>query len=184
MAASLPKAIIEAGYLCDNAKSLADLIFGKVNRWGKLAYTMYSEDYTLRELPIPTAKECGCDGSVAAYKTCTSCSIGYLNMSMRRDLSSKEVTNPGRSYKYYSGSNVLYPFSHGLSYTTFALQWEAPERTSVVLGAADDEAGATGHTVVLTNTGHRTGDEVVFAFFSRTFTSSLPFACHVLIGQL
>ena len=163
--AARPKAVVQAGYLCDNQKALADLLFGKRNRWGKLSATIYAEDYALKELPAPTQRECGCDGTPATYKTCTACSVGFLNMSMRPDLSVPS-TNPGRSYKWYRGSNVLYPFSHGLSYTTFQLKWADDDdgaMPSRVLSELSEEAS---HDVLVTNTGHRTGDEVVFAFFT------------------
>merc|ERR1711933_147710 len=29
------------------------------------------------------------------------------------------TTYPGRGYKFYTGKSVLYPFGHGLSFTTF-----------------------------------------------------------------
>ena len=68
-----PAAIVDAGYLCDNQQALADLLFGLTNQWGKLAATIYSEAFALEENPIPSALDCGCDGSVAAYRTCCSC---------------------------------------------------------------------------------------------------------------
>ena len=143
-------------------QALGDLLFGSQNRWGKLAYSIYSEDYTLRELPIPTAHECGCDGSVAAYKRCTSCGVGFLNMSMRADRSAPS-NNPGRSYKYYKGPNVLWPFAWGL--TNFELHWSGGVAPPAVVlgGTAVDRTAA--HTVAVENTGNLTGDEVVFAFF-------------------
>ena len=61
----------------------------------------------------------------------------------------------GRTYRYFDG-RALYPFGHGLSYTTFRY---ANLRTSA------ETMSATGSplmvTVDVTNTGTRTGDEVV-----------------------
>ena len=60
----------------------------------------------------------------------------------------------GRTYLYFKGQ-PLYPFGHGLSYTTFAY-------SNLVIGPA--VIGATGATTVsvdVTNTGPRAGDEVV-----------------------
>ena len=156
----LPAAVVEAGYLCDNQQALADLLFGVENRWGKLAYTIYSQSFALRENPMPTASECGCSGTPAAYRTCVECSVGYLNMSMRAsDALSKNMvgrfasgnntntntttksnnssTNrnyPGRGYRYYTGV-PQYPFGHGLSLTTFKLNWHR--------GVDGDSSGAT-----------------------------------------
>jgi beta-glucosidase len=60
----------------------------------------------------------------------------------------------GRAYLYYEGV-PLYPFGYGLSYTTFAY---ANLRTS---GGALPASGTLDVSVDVTNTGKRTGDEVV-----------------------
>jgi len=44
----------------------ADLIFGVQNKWGKLAHTIYQQSFALDENPIPSARECGCYGTVSA----------------------------------------------------------------------------------------------------------------------
>lgn len=63
----------------------------------------------------------------------------------------------GRTYRYFKG-RPLYPFGHGLSYTTFAY------------GDAEFAPLADGMgyeiTVPVTNTGKRDGDEVVMAYVS------------------
>jgi beta-glucosidase len=60
----------------------------------------------------------------------------------------------GRTYRFFAGT-PLYPFGHGLSYTTFAYK---NLRTSAPTVRAD---GAVTVSVDVTNTGKRTGDEVV-----------------------
>ncbi|MFW5899483.1 MAG: glycoside hydrolase family 3 C-terminal domain-containing protein, partial [Jiangellaceae bacterium] len=60
----------------------------------------------------------------------------------------------GRTYRYFDG-DVLYPFGHGLSYTTFDY---ANLRTSA---AALPANGSITVSVDVTNTGDRAGDEVV-----------------------
>jgi beta-glucosidase len=60
----------------------------------------------------------------------------------------------GRTYRFFSGT-PLYPFGHGLSYTTFAYK---NLRTSAPTLRAD---GTVIVSVDVTNTGKRTGDEVV-----------------------
>ena len=60
----------------------------------------------------------------------------------------------GRTYRFFDGP-PLYPFGHGLSYTTFAYD---SLRTSTDSLAAGDTVAVR---VNITNTGHRAGDEVV-----------------------
>ena len=73
----------------------------------------------------------------------------------------KSATNPGRSYKYYSGKPTV-PFGHGISLTTFALQNVTGARNTNVDAAS---AAAADFSVKVTNTGDKTGDEVVLAFY-------------------
>lgn len=107
---------------------------------------------------MPTAADCGCDGSAASYRRCVECSAGFLNMSMRADLSPAPV-NPGRSYRYYQGRSVLYPFGWGLSYTSFNLSWHRPAP-----GLLRHRGSVAAHEVAVANVGDRAGDAVVFAF--------------------
>src|SRR6185436_15781690 len=60
----------------------------------------------------------------------------------------------GRTYRFFKGQ-PLYPFGHGLSYTTF---------TYANLGTSADSAGTNATVLVsvdVTNSGKRSGDEVV-----------------------
>lgn len=186
-----PAAVVEAGYLCDNNQALADLLFGVENRWGKLAYTIYPQAFALHENPMPTASECGCEGTPATYRKCVECSIGYLNMSMQ---ASVHNGNPGRGHRYYSGQ-PQFPFGFGLSLTSFNLAWhhddgagEGESRRSSkgnvnehgrdslsapslnrIITARHGASGTGGaefaeYTVKVTNTGPRSGDEVVFMY--------------------
>ena len=44
--------------------------------------------------------------------------VSFLDMRMRA-----VEGNPGRGYRFYTGSNIVYPFASGLSYTQFSYQW-------------------------------------------------------------
>ncbi|GFP80617.1 probable beta-d-xylosidase 2, partial [Phtheirospermum japonicum] len=83
-------AIVWAGYPGQaGGAAIADVLFGTHNPDGKLPMTWYLQEY-LDNLPMTT-------------------------MDMRSDPLKKY---PGRTYRFYKG-HVLYPFGHGLSYTSF-----------------------------------------------------------------
>ena len=66
----------------------------------------------------------------------------------------EEYAMTGRTYRYFDGE-VLYPFGHGLSYTTFAY-------SDLEITPEEVDAGAeVTVSVRLKNTGERAGDEVV-----------------------
>ncbi|XAR49679.1 Xylan 1,4-beta-xylosidase [Bertholletia excelsa] len=70
--------------------AIADVLFGKTNPGGKLPMTWYPQSY-LAKAPM-------------------------TNMAMRANPSKGY---PGRTYRFYKGP-VVFPFGHGMSYTTFA----------------------------------------------------------------
>jgi beta-glucosidase len=72
----------------------------------------------------------------------------------------------GRTYMYFTGS-PLYPFGHGLSYTTFSMDQLKMDKTA--LGSGDK----TNVSVVVSNTGKRAGAEVVQLYITAP-TSSVP----------
>ncbi len=73
----------------------------------------------------------------------------------------------GRTYRYFKGE-VLYPFGHGLSYTTFAYAKPTLSASSIKAGA-----GVTA-TVKLSNTGTRDSDEVVELYVAKPGDSANP----------
>ena len=77
-------------------------------------------------------------------------------------------TGPGRTYRYFTGT-PLYPFGWGLSYTTFNLTWASPPSMSPL---ANTGGSSSVYSILVTNTGTVTGDEVVLAFFSTTAVPS------------
>ena len=71
-------------------------------------------------------------------------------------------TSPGRTYRFYTGEAV-YPFGHGLSYSTFSVQ--------VVDGPATVDAATllrspVAYTVNISNSGNVTSDATVLAYYS------------------
>lgn len=64
----------------------------------------------------------------------------------------------GRTYRYFKGE-PLFPFGHGLSYTTF--------RYGKASVKTDKRTGRTTLTVALSNTGRRDGDEVIQVYIRR-----------------
>ncbi|CAK9138924.1 unnamed protein product [Ilex paraguariensis] len=84
--------------------AIADVLFGTTNPGGKLPMTWYPQDYVAK--------------------------VPMTDMNMRADPSRGY---PGRTYRFYKGS-VVFPFGHGLSYTTFAHSLvHAPAAVSVPL---------------------------------------------------
>ena len=169
-------AVVDAGFLCDNQRALPDTILGKRNRLGKLAHTVYPEAFALHDLPIPTARECGCNFTApmlpGQYEICTSCSKGFFNMSWR----SSAGVSPGRSYRYYE-KEPLWPFGWGLSLTRFTLAPTSPA-TLALASATPMQTESELRSVKLTvkNIGPLAGDEVVMAFFTAHKGSlQLPF---------
>jgi beta-glucosidase len=71
----------------------------------------------------------------------------------------------GRTYRYFTGT-PLYPFGHGLSYTTFA--YDAPRLSTQTLEAGEPLRAS----VRVSNSGDRTGDEVVQAYLERVKSGS------------
>lgn len=95
----------------------------------------------------------------------------YVNLVSMFDMRMRpSITNPGRTYKFYTGQAV-YEFGTGLSYTTFVYSWSNNTMISSYLIRSlikdnDDEK----HFVIgslrvnVTNTGLMAGDDVVLAF--------------------
>jgi beta-D-xylosidase 4 len=85
-------AIVWAGYPGEEGgTAIADVLFGKYNPGGRLPLTWYTNEY-ISKIPM------------------TSMAL--------RPVADKGY--PGRTYKFYGGPEVLYPFGHGLSYTSFS----------------------------------------------------------------
>jgi beta-glucosidase len=73
----------------------------------------------------------------------------------------------GRTYRYFKGA-VLYPFGHGLSYTTFRYGTPALSAASIAAGSPVDVG------VEVANTGKRDGDEVVQLYVAKPGDAANP----------
>lgn len=103
----------------------------------------------------------------------------YVNQVPMTDQSMRpSANNPGRTYKFYSGTPV-YPFGQGLSYSTFSYSVVQEESVSTydinALAASakvDDRLKDVQMTVNVTNTGKVASEVVVLAFVSSN--ASMP----------
>eukprot|EP00045_Choanoeca_perplexa_P017535 m.256312 g.256312 ORF g.256312 m.256312 type:complete len:928 (+) comp17563_c0_seq3:1517-4300(+) len=130
--------IVEAFYGGQSAgTALAEVLFGAVSPSGILPYTLMHSTYSRR-----------------------------VNMTDMRLRASPEDNFPGRTYRFFNGS-VLWPFGHGLSYTTFALAWQQQSLASATPsdflnpGFVKQQLALT-----ITNTGSRESKKVVQLFVS------------------
>ncbi|HOM61801.1 MAG TPA: glycoside hydrolase family 3 C-terminal domain-containing protein [Anaerohalosphaeraceae bacterium] len=90
----------------------------------------------------------------------------YRSVDELPDMEDYDIIHGGRTYQYFSGE-VLYPFGHGLSYTTFAYQ------ELKVLPKEASEQGDLTVCVEIENTGMRSGDEVVQVYLRKVNPSIL-----------
>lgn len=132
-------AILETWFLgTETGHAVADILFGDVNPGGKLPVT------------FPRAV-----GQVPIY---------YNHKNTGRPPSDEKYTS-----KYLDlPSTPLYPFGHGLSYTTF--EYGPPRLSRATMGALDTLTVS----VDVTNRGERTGDEVVQLYVRDEVRSVTP----------
>ncbi|MFG1809661.1 glycoside hydrolase family 3 C-terminal domain-containing protein [Streptomyces sp. NPDC049040] len=139
------KGVFEAWYPGqEDGKAIAALLFGDVNPSGKLPVTFPK---SLRDVPASTTAQWPGENGKVQYS---------------------EGLNVG--YRWYDAKDIdpLFPFGYGLSYTSFrfgALKVSAPTTTSL---------GTVRASVDITNTGHRTGSDVVQLYVHDPVASGEP----------
>ncbi|CAN8103469.1 unnamed protein product [Discula destructiva] len=152
-------AILYSGLLGEESgNAIADVLYGDVNPSGKLAYTLVQNE---TDYPISICDTSDCDFSEGVYL----------------------------DYRYFAANNisVLYPFGHGLSYTSFtyaptlavstnatALAARYPSGALAVGGYADLWDDVVSVTASVANTGARAGQEVVQLYLSFPAEAAQP----------
>lgn len=119
--------------------------------WERVAVVPWARAAHARQYVPPSFWLTRLSSPAAAAPSSPHCSIPMTNMAMRASGS-----YPGRTHRYWRGPQPLYPFGHGLSYTT----WELSKAAVVKYGAA---AAAK---VVLKNSGGVASDASVLLFMA------------------
>mmetsp|Transcript_14059 Transcript_14059/g.21020 ORF Transcript_14059/g.21020 Transcript_14059/m.21020 type:complete len:324 (-) Transcript_14059:329-1300(-) len=132
-------AILFVGYPGQaGGQGIADVVYGDYNPSGRLTQTFYRGSFVDE--------------------------VSFLDMGMRRTVnSSGAVVNPGRGYRFYEGNSVVYPFGHGLSYTSFYYSWVMGSDIKQVQYGLTDKLTVQ-LEVSVNNTGDMAGSEVVLVF--------------------
>ncbi|KAL7471151.1 hypothetical protein ACHAXS_011439 [Conticribra weissflogii] len=121
-------------------KALAHVLYGKYNPSGRLTTTMYTESY-LTNVPL-------------------------ADMRMRPN----GLRYPGRTYRFYDGGDVAYPFGWGLSYTSWNYVIEEQAKPPPIGNRSKDDndyGNSTVESVIsvqVWNTGEMDGSHTVLLF--------------------
>lgn len=136
--------VLQGWYLGSEAgEALADVIFGDLNPSGKLPMTLYA-----------TLDQC------AAHSVGQFPGVWRQNGENIQDCEYREGLFTGYRWIDAKGIKPLFPFGHGLSYTTF--EYSKPTISSKEMKAD----GSVKVSVNVTNTGDREGAEVVQLYLS------------------
>jgi beta-D-xylosidase 4 len=113
---------------------VAEAIFGDYNPSGRLTQTFYMGSFVDE--------------------------VSFYDMGMRaRAKTDSDAGSPGRGYRFYTGSSVVYPFGHGLSYSTFDYSWSD-------VFAKNSSSGQLSLAVSIMNSGVYSGAETVLVFLT------------------
>jgi beta-D-xylosidase 4 len=114
---------------------------------------------------------------ITFYPSSFTDAVSMFDMGMR-----PTSTNPGRTYKFYTGQAV-FQFGDGLSYTTFNYTWYNDSTSSIfsidslITNNYDDKYRLHIYRVNVTNVGPVLGDDVVLGFITppnKTLTDQTP----------
>lgn len=142
-------AILEAWYPGEeDGSAVAAVLFGDVDPSGKLPITFPRR---LADLPAKTPEQYPGTNNVAHY------SEGVFV-----------------GYRHYDAENIepLFPFGHGLSYTTFA--YKNLSMSPKNISATSESDGTVAVDLDVTNTGKRSGKEVVQLYVGFPSTDAIP----------
>eukprot|EP00750_Incisomonas_marina_P002966 INCI12791.2.p1 GENE.INCI12791.2~~INCI12791.2.p1 ORF type:complete len:714 (-),score=113.51 INCI12791.2:1394-3535(-) len=125
--------------------AFADVIVGNTNPSGALPFTMYAENYVNE--------------------------VKMSDMSLRPNAA---TGSKGKTYRFYTGS-VVWPFGHGLSYTSFSIDWgSASSLPPATVPAPTLLAGDISIPVVVSNTGRTAGSVAVQLYISTPVIQDSP----------
>jgi len=117
----------------------------------------------------------------------------YVNQVPMTDMNlrpNKTSGNPGRTYKWYTGTPVI-DYGFGLHYTTFALTWQTQPAAVYNIQTLVAKAKSAAHldigafdsfSVTVRNTGKTTSDFVALMFVKTTNAGPAPYPNKALVG--
>lgn len=144
-------------YIKDNADAIIDAFYPGENGGIAIADVLFGDYNPGGKLPVTVFKKEYVD------------MVPLTNMSMRAGGS-----NPGRTYRYYTGPAPLWEFGFGLSYTKFNTTWLDKPTPALIYTKESRADTELSFRVRVKNIGHITGDEVVMAFIRRESTELGP----------
>jgi len=161
-------AVLQSWYLGTMiGPSMADVITGKVNPSGKLPFSFPRrlEDNAAHHFGAESYP--GVEGAVAAGNAAAD--LAGADVSLGKNPRQTYMEDILVGYRWHDTKKIpaLFPFGHGLSYTTFAVG--KPSLSATSMGAD----GTLTLTVPVTNTGSREGAETVQLYLTDV-KSSLP----------
>jgi len=156
--------IVWAGYPGqDGGTAIFNILTGKTSPSGRLPITFYPGEY-VNQVPMTNM-------SLTPYSS-----------------SSIQTNNPGRTYKFYTGTPV-YPFGHGLHYTNFTTSLTPPSQTTYTISSLLSSSTAKypdltpflSLPLTVSNTGNVSSSYIALLFLSGSFGLK-PYPKKSLVG--